>query len=170
MLLCYVVIVPFVKRHQRTSSLLHESVVAFDHLEVKPYAHIAVAVDFGSTDSINISHALRQGGKAARYTLIHVVESASAFVLGGDAVDFETREDVKSLQRYAEQLRESGFNAEVRIEFGNPKTAIPKAVEAVQADLLVMGAHGHSWFKDLIFGTTVNTVRHRVRIPVLIVR
>lgn len=169
-LLVYVVIVPFVKRQQRTSALLHESVAAFDHLEVKPYQHIAVAVDFGSTDSINISHALRQGGETARYTLIHVVESAGALVLGRDAVDFETREDVKSLHRYAEQLRQGGFNAEVRIEFGNPKTAIPNAVTAVRADLLVMGAHGHSWFKDLVFGTTVNAVRHRVKIPVLIVR
>ena len=38
------------------------------------------------------------------------------------------------------------------------------------ADLLVMGAHGHKFFKDLIFGTTVDTVRHRVGIPVLIVK
>ncbi|HNP97061.1 MAG TPA: universal stress protein [Cyclobacteriaceae bacterium] len=33
-----------------------------------------------------------------------------------------------------------------------------------------MGAHGHNLIKDLIFGTTVDTVRHRVAIPVLIVR
>jgi manganese transport protein len=38
------------------------------------------------------------------------------------------------------------------------------------ADWLVMGAHGHTFFKDLIFGTTVDSVRHRVKIPVLIVR
>jgi manganese transport protein len=43
-------------------------------------------------------------------------------------------------------------------------------VKAFDADLLVMGAHGHKLFKDLIFGATVDTVRHRVKIPVLIVQ
>jgi manganese transport protein len=38
------------------------------------------------------------------------------------------------------------------------------------ADLLVMGAHGHRFLKDLVFGTTLNTVRHRIKIPILIVR
>jgi len=36
--------------------------------------------------------------------------------------------------------------------------------------LLVMGAHGHRAFKDLIFGTTLDAVRHNVKIPVLIVK
>jgi manganese transport protein len=37
-------------------------------------------------------------------------------------------------------------------------------------DLLVMGAHGHKGFKDLIFGTTVDAVRHRIKIPVLVIK
>jgi manganese transport protein len=43
-------------------------------------------------------------------------------------------------------------------------------VKSFDADLLVMGAHGHNLVKDLIFGTTVDSVRHRVNIPVFIVR
>jgi manganese transport protein len=34
----------------------------------------------------------------------------------------------------------------------------------------VIGAHGHRFLKDLILGTTVEKVRHRVKVPVLIVR
>jgi manganese transport protein len=33
-----------------------------------------------------------------------------------------------------------------------------------------MGVHGHSGISDLIFGTTVEKVRHQVKIPVLIVK
>jgi len=33
-----------------------------------------------------------------------------------------------------------------------------------------MGAHGHGGFKDLIFGNTINPVRHDLDIPMLIVR
>ena len=38
-----------------------------------------------------------------------------------------------------------------------------------KADMLVIGAHGHTGLKDFIYGETVNTVRHELKIPVLIV-
>ena len=40
----------------------------------------------------------------------------------------------------------------------------------IEPDLLVMGAHGHGGIKDLIFGNTINPVRHRLNIPILVVR
>jgi manganese transport protein len=40
----------------------------------------------------------------------------------------------------------------------------------VQPDLVIMGAHGHGGLKDLIFGTTINPVRHKLDAPMLIVR
>jgi manganese transport protein len=33
-----------------------------------------------------------------------------------------------------------------------------------------MGAHGHRVFKDILLGTTLDEVRHNVKVPVLIVR
>jgi manganese transport protein len=33
--------------------------------------------------------------------------------------------------------------------------------------LLIVGSHGHKFVKDIIYGSTVNEVRHRVRVPVL---
>ena len=38
-----------------------------------------------------------------------------------------------------------------------------------KADMLVIGAHGHTGIKDFIYGETVNAVRHELKIPVLIV-
>jgi len=35
--------------------------------------------------------------------------------------------------------------------------------------MLVVGAHGHTGIKDIIFGQTVNSVRHALKIPVLMV-
>ena len=40
---------------------------------------------------------------------------------------------------------------------------------SMKVDMLVMGAHRHSGLKDIIYGETVNTVRHELTIPVLIV-
>jgi nucleotide-binding universal stress UspA family protein len=30
--------------------------------------------------------------------------------------------------------------------------------------------HGHRWFGDLLFGSTVSPLRHRARTPILVVR
>ena len=40
----------------------------------------------------------------------------------------------------------------------------------IQPDLVIMGAHGHGGLKDLIFGNTINPVRHDLDVPMLIVR
>jgi manganese transport protein len=52
----------------------------------------------------------------------------------------------------------------------SPRQAIIEVAREIEPDLLVMGAHGHSGIKDLIFGTTINAVRHDVAVPLLIVR
>ncbi|HNY41897.1 MAG TPA: universal stress protein, partial [Bryobacteraceae bacterium] len=45
-----------------------------------------------------------------------------------------------------------------------------RTARSSDADLLVMGAHGHKGLKDMIFGATINEVRHSVGVPVLVVR
>lgn len=135
----------------------------------KSYSRIAVALDFSNSDSKSINHATAQGGKNAAYVLIHVVETAGALAFGKEIEDYETHKDFEILHDYSRKLKQLGYNAEVKIGFGSPKKAIPTLVKEFNADLLVLGAHGHSTLKDLIFGTTVEAVRHAVKIPVLIV-
>ena len=67
-------------------------------------------------------------------------------------------------------MKALGYDCEAFIGYGSAKKAIPILVKEKGADLLVMGAHGHKAFKDLIFGTTVGAVRHALDIPVFIVR
>jgi manganese transport protein len=141
-----------------------------ENLEKPIYKKIAITIDFSSVDSICIQSAMAQGGKNASYLLVHVVETAGAIWYGSEIADSESSVDTASLQDYLDQLKQQGYQVEMQIGYGNPKQIIPELVTKFDADLLVMGAHGHKWAKDLIFGTTVDTVRHRVAIPVLIVR
>jgi manganese transport protein len=53
--------------------------------------------------------------------------------------------------------------------FKNRTAAIVKIVADNKVDMLVMGAHGHKGIKDYIFGETIESVRHKLSIPVLIV-
>ncbi len=134
------------------------------------YREIAVSLDFSDADSNALRHALHLGGKKARYVLFHAVESAGAWVMGAEIQDQETGLDSQILEQNAEQLRGLGYACEAVIGYGPAKQAIPKFIAGRQTDILVMGAHGHRTFKDLIFGQTADAVRHAVNIPVLIVR
>ncbi|WP_026451232.1 Nramp family divalent metal transporter [Aequorivita capsosiphonis] len=133
------------------------------------YKKIAVPVDFSTSDEKSISAALQLGGKDAEYTLIHIVETPGAMIYGDEIDDYETESDEKFLNTYKEKLEEKGFKVSVELGFGSPKKSIPKIVNASEFDLLVLGGHGHKGFKDLLFGTTVDSVRHRVKIPIFIV-
>lgn len=170
-LLLYIIFKPLIdKRILAKAKRIHPLMT--DIKTLTPFSHkrIAVCVDFSSMDEKTISHALAQGGNDAQYLLVHVVESAGARMMESEIDDYETGSDGDGLKKYSEALTQKGFRAEIKLGYGNPKKVIPEIVNEFNSDLLVLGAHGHRGFKDLIFGTTVNAVRHRVNIPVLIVR
>lgn len=171
-LLIYIAIKPIMdsRRQEKMSRLPHGTAITLNTLERPVYHKIAISIDFSSVDFLTIRSALAQGGPHASYLLIHVVETAGAMWYGSEIADHESSEDTAALHSYCEQLKLKGFKADCKVGFGNPRRIIPGIVNDFQADLLVMGAHGHHIVKDLIFGTTVDTVRHRVNIPVFIVR
>lgn len=137
--------------------------------ENSAYNKVAVCVDFSESDVVAIRQALEQGGKNATYCLIHIVETAGARMMRDEIEDHETEQDKRNLHLYVIQLQELGFNVEMTLGFGVPKNTIPDMVKKSNADLLVMGAHGHGLIGDIVYGTTVGSVRHQVGIPVLIV-
>jgi manganese transport protein len=171
-LLLYITVKPFIekRREEKEGRIPHGTAVALNIFERSSYKRIAVTIDFSAMDSLTIQSALAQGGVSAQYMLIHVVETAGAMMYGSDIEDHESSKDSDALENYQRQLAAKGYDVEMKIGFGSPKRRIPEMVNEYHADLLVMGAHGHELLKDLVFGTTVDTVRHKVKIPVLIVR
>ncbi|MBK7937121.1 MAG: Nramp family divalent metal transporter [Lewinellaceae bacterium] len=170
-MLVYIVLRPMLYRLPVAKTKIpHGEFEGIADMKVPDYQRIAICLDFSEADKKALEHALHIGGKQAHYFLIHAVETAGAWVMGADIQDLETRSDVQNLEEYAQHLRELGYQCEAFIGYGAAKKAIPQLVNEQGADLLVMGAHGHSTFKDLVFGTTVGSVRHAVKMPVLVVR
>ncbi|MCB9345876.1 MAG: Nramp family divalent metal transporter [Saprospiraceae bacterium] len=170
-MLLYITFRPLVFRSSvKSTRVPHAEFKGIAPIGTPEYQEIAIALDFSDADQKTIEHALHIGGKSAKYFLFHAVETAGAWVLGSDIRDLETSSDVQNLEKYAQGLRDMGYDSEAFIGYGSAKKAIPILVKEKGADLLVMGAHGHRALKDLIFGTTVGAVRHAVDIPVLIVR
>jgi manganese transport protein len=82
------------------------------------------------------------------------------------AMILETRKDKEKLDDYVSQLIAKGFVVEGKLGFKNRAKEIVRIVKEAKADMLVIGAHGHTGLKDLIYGETTDAVRHELSIPV----
>ena len=169
-LLAYVLFHPLLTRVKQNNSIqMHPEMVAFPALKIPSFHRIAVALDYSENDEKLIAFAIGQGNASTRYLLVHIVESANARMLGNQSDDYETRKDKERMDYYVAQLNERGYRAEGFIGFHRRSKEIVRIVKEVDADMLVAGAHGHTGLKDFLYGETVNTVRHDLKIPVLVV-
>jgi manganese transport protein len=171
-LLLYIVFKPFFTKIKNNiyNHSPHNLQLKFSKTGTFTNKNIAVTVDFSSADEIAINSAFELGGLDAKYTLIHVVETVGAIMYGENVEDHETLIDKKLLLEYQEMLVSKGFNVTTKLGFGKPTKVIPTIINAEKFDVLVMGTHGHTGLKDLLFGTTVDNVRHKIRIPLFIVK
>ena len=159
----------FSKKAGAKSIDIHPASTLLPAFNIPVYNKIAVALDFSRDDHKILSSALGQGNKSTRFILLHVVESASAKLHGIQSDDIETKKDKAQLQSYADQLTAQGYNAVCEIGFKDRVKEIVRIVTGNGADMLVIGAHGHTGVKDILYGETVNAVRHELKVPVLIV-
>lgn len=170
LLLLYITVHPWFVRRANAKRHIDATVPELHLRPAAAYRKVAVTLEFKQLDEKVLNAALAQGGKEATYLLIHITESAAARYLGEQTVDREAMDDAANLRQYAQWLRQKGYRAEVLTGQGSPVEAISALVNSHVADLLVMGSHGHRGLKDLLFGATVDAVRHRVKVPVLVVK
>ena len=169
-LLLYILFHPIFSKVKKPLSIeIHPDVNAIKDLVIPSFKKIAIALDFSINDEKLLAYALGQGKNDSSFLLIHIVESAQAKIFGNESDDHETRKDKERMDSYVKQLEARGYIAEGYIGYRNRAKEIVRIVKNIEADMLVMGAHGHTALKDLIYGQTVNTVRHELKIPVLIV-
>ncbi|NHN25663.1 iron/manganese transporter [Flavobacterium jejuense] len=171
-LLLYIVFKPFfVKaKHKIENHSPHNLKLKLEETNTYSTKNIAIAVDFSKADELAINSAFELGGPQAKYTLIHVVETVGAMMYGRNAADHETTIDEKLLLEYKEILLEKGYDVAIKLGFGKPYKILPKIINENHFDILVMGTHGHSGIKDILFGTTVDKLRHKIYVPLFIVK
>ncbi len=169
-LLIWIIVAPLFKKIIHKQIIPHGGAMSLKLKKVESFKNIGIAVDFTSTDMSSISYAIHLGGIKANYVLIHVVESAAARQYEGQVEDSETKADREYLLSYTNELSQKGYSIKPCLGFGNRVEAISKFVKEENTDLLIMGAHGHQTMKDFIFGSTVESVRHKLEIPVLVVK
>ena len=169
-ILIYITFFPLFKKNNIQKSIaIHAAENLLPELVIPAYNNIAIALDFSKNDHKILAYAIGLGNPNSNYLLIHIVESVSANLWGKNSNDNETSNDKEQLDAYVNQLQTKGLKVTAELGYKSRVKEIVRIVKEKKADLIVMGAHGHTGVKDIIYGETVNAVRHELKIPVLIV-
>jgi nucleotide-binding universal stress UspA family protein len=118
--------------------------------------HIAQLAKLHGSDLLLVHVA--DGFVARNYNQLNLIESD------------EMKEDRAYLENAAANLRSRGLNVDTCLALGEPAEGILKTAADRHCDLIAMTAHGHRLLGDLLFGSTINEVRHKAQVPVLLVR
>ncbi|WP_296495384.1 universal stress protein [Rhodoferax sp.] len=117
--------------------------------------------------------ALAFDGSSAAFKTIELI-SSSPLLAGLTALvvmaGSESALRARQLEEARQALQKAGFEVKTQLIAGEPNDVLPAFVNAQGADLLVMGAFGHSWLKQLIAGSTTSTLLRVSDVPVLILR
>jgi len=137
------------------------------------YKRILVSLDNSPYDEAIVQHV----SKLARFSgasvvLMHVADGWAA----RNAKQLNLREseemrlDREYLEKTSGELSAEGIETESLLAAGDPAKEISEAASREGCDLIAMSTHGHRFLKDLLYGSVANEVRHKSRIPVLLVR
>jgi nucleotide-binding universal stress UspA family protein len=137
------------------------------------YRRILVAVENSSADRTILSHVRELATlTGAEILLVHVADGWAA--RNFDQLKLRESEEMKVdrayLERLGSELAASSLKVTTELAMGDPATELIRLAEDRKVDLIAMSTHGHRFFNDLLRGTTVNKVRHVVKVPVLLLR
>lgn len=135
------------------------------------YHRILVPLDHTGADAEALGSAVALArAHDARIILMHVEEDVTSQMFGSRSSTAEINEGRAYMAQLTAMVEAQGIPVDVVVSHGRwTAVEIANTVKESQADLVVMASHGHRGIKDIVFGTTINSVRHRVRVPLLVV-
>src|SRR6266550_2844443 len=108
----------------------------------------------------------------AKLLLVHVADGwvARNFDQLKLAESEEMKQDRLYLEKRSRQLTAEGFSCDAVLALGEPSDEIIKLAREKNVDLIAMTTHGHRFISDILYGATVDKVRHEVEVPVLLLK
>ena len=135
------------------------------------YKRILIPLENSPADEAILTH-IRPLARLmqSKLTLIHVADGFQARHQKQLGESEEMRRDRVYLEKREQELRAEGFDCSAILTWGDPAGRIVETAETGECDLIAMATHGHKFIADIIYGSVATEVRHRSKIPVLLVR
>jgi nucleotide-binding universal stress UspA family protein len=137
------------------------------------YSNILIAIENSDADRTVIEHVQELARlTGASLLLVHVADGWVA--RNYNELDLRESEEIKEdrayLKRIQQELIERGFTTRTHLAMGDPATELVRVAEAEHVDLIAMSTHGHRLLNDILRGSTADRVRHKVAVPVLMIK
>jgi nucleotide-binding universal stress UspA family protein len=137
------------------------------------YQHILIPLEHSPADDTILTHIKPLARIAgAKLLLVHVADGwvARNFNQLHLAESQEMKDDRAYLEKRVRELTEEGFYCDAVLALGEPSDEIVKLASEKNVDLIAMTTHGHRFVSDILYGATVDKVRHKVDVPVLLLK
>ena len=135
------------------------------------YEKILVTLDATPTDRAIIQHIkLLAKTLGSTVVLLHVADGWAARTFAENAISAEIQEDEAYLKKICDEFLAAEIPTEAELAYGEPVKEIIRWVEENHCDLVAMSMHGHRLVADFFMGTTVTKVRHRLNVPLLLIK
>ncbi len=138
---------------------------------------LLVAIDFSDPTDLIMRVAKRMAASLdASVWIVHAAEPEPDFV-GYDAgpevvrgqVAKELRDEHRSLQKYADQLRDAGIETKAILAQGPTVDTLLEMAEKQDSDLIVVGSHGRGMVAEMFMGSVSQGLIRDGRYPVTVV-
>ena len=136
---------------------------------------ILVPTDFSphADEAFRVAHTLARA-TGAEVVLFHVAQPPAVVSEGGKLLANPGQVDAANLWERFHSIQATDpkvrVSHEVIVTDWPSATHILEILDRLGCDLIVMGTHGHSWLKHLLFGSMTEEVVRRARCPVMVVK
>jgi len=137
---------------------------------------LLVTIDFSGVTDAQLEIADRLASPDREIHLLHVTEPDPSFVglaAGPEEVQHQVANELQrahgELDALADRLRAKGHAAHALLAEGPTVQTILEQAEKLDADLIVMGSHGHGKLFDPVVGSVSAGVIRKSSVPVLVV-
>jgi len=139
--------------------------------------NLLIAVDFENTDQQLLQHASAIALKfGSTCWVIHIAAPEPDFVGYQAGPQYiremlakDLKDEHKSIQKYVDGLRSQGCTAEGLMVQGPTVELLLEEVDKLAIDLIIIGAHKHSFLYRLFQEDTSLEIMHKTKVPLFIV-
>jgi universal stress protein A len=130
------------------------------------YKKILVTLDCSPVDETVIAHvAALAAVHGSEVVLLHVVHSHTL-----DQDRYLREKTAAAIEAAKKRFADAGIAVSAATRSGEPEEEVLKEIDSSDYDLLAMATHGHSHLMGLLLGSVSEHVKHRIRIPMLLLR
>jgi nucleotide-binding universal stress UspA family protein len=135
------------------------------------YNHILIPLENSPADETILTHIKSLARMAgAKLLLVHVADGWVARNFDQLKLAESEEMDRLYLEKRSRELTAEGFSCDAVLALGEPSDEIIKLAREKNIDLIAMTTHGHRFISDILYGATVDKVRHEVEVPVLLLK